>query len=208
MGRGRTGASHSRRLRAILIAAALSLACCAPQPKKQKPEPAVNGQARILQFYARDSVLPLGEKTMLCYGVESTKKVRIVPAVDSVWPALTRCVDIAPAKETTYTLTAEGERGDSVTQSVTVKITAARPHIIEVSVNSLEVKPGEQVNVCYKVKNAPSVKVSPGKVVNTGVASPGFGCVADRPAKTTTYTVVASNAEGVTDTEQVTVRVK
>ena len=73
-------------MRAALIASIIVLASCAPQPKKKKPEPAA-GTARILQFYARDAVLPLGEKTLLCYGVEGAKTVRLKPAIDSVWPA-------------------------------------------------------------------------------------------------------------------------
>ncbi|HEV2689565.1 MAG TPA: hypothetical protein VGV35_13475 [Bryobacteraceae bacterium] len=208
MGRRRAGANHSPILRAILIASALLLACCAPQPKKKKPEPAATKTARILQFYARDAVLPLGEKTLLCYGVDGAKTVHLAPAVDAVWPAFSRCIDIAPSKETTYTLTAEGEDGQPVAQSVTVKVGAPRPKIIEVSVNSLNVHAGEQVSVCYHVKNATSVKVVPGRSLNLAVASSGHGCWADRPARTTTYTVTAYGAGGATDTEHVTVHVK
>lgn len=207
MGRRRSGANHPGILRASLILAVLSLARCAPQPKK-KTEPAANRTARIMQFYARDATLPLGEKTLLCYSVDNTKTLRLTPPADSVWPAQTRCIDIAPVKETTYTLTATGEDGEPVEQSVTVKVGAPRPKIIEVSVNTLNVHPGGQVTVCYKVKNAWSVKVVPGRPINTGIISRGYGCAADRPQKTTTYTVTATGADGTTDTERVTVRVK
>ena len=107
MGRRRIGTDRSRSVRAALIAATLVFACCTPQPNK-KSEPAA-ATARILQFYARDAVLPLGERTLLCYGVEGAKTVRLKPAVESVWPAFSRCIDIAPVNETTYTLTAAGE---------------------------------------------------------------------------------------------------
>jgi hypothetical protein len=162
--------------------------------------PDLSKTARIVQFYARESAVPKGEKTMLCYGVENAKTVRIDPPVDRVWPAISRCFDIAPSAATTYTLTAEGEDKQPVAKSVTVQMGSALPKIIEVVVNSLSVRAGELVRVCYKVKNAKSVKIEPG--------TPEQGCVVDKPTKTTTYTVTASNAEGATDTERVTVSVK
>jgi hypothetical protein len=77
---------------------------------------------------------------------------------------------------------------------------------IEVVVNSLHIHAGEQVNVCYKVRNAKRVMIVPGDAVN--VLTPEHGCVADKPLKTTTYTLTASNTEGIKDTERVTVTVK
>jgi len=207
MGRRRFGAHYSPSLCPILIAFTLALACCTARSKKKSSEPALK-TAHILQFYAKDAVLPLGEKTLLCYGVDGAKTVRLTPAVDTVWPAFTRCFEIAPVKETTYTLAASGEDGKEIEQSVTVKVGAALPKIIEVSVNSVSVHPRQQVTVCYKVKNAVSVKVVPGRALNTGVVAPGHGCVSDGPVKTTTYTVTATGADGKTDTEHVTVNVK
>ncbi|HEY6391136.1 MAG TPA: hypothetical protein VIX89_07660 [Bryobacteraceae bacterium] len=191
MGRRRTIAHHSR----ILLTSVLLLCSCSHPTVRDASK-----TARITQFYARDPAVPRGEKTVLCYGVENAKTVRIQPPVDKVWPAISRCFDIAPSTATTYTLTAEGEDKQKVTQSVTVQIGPAPPKIIEVVVNSLSVHAGELVRVCYKVKNAKSVKVEPG--------TPEHGCVVDKPKKTTTYTVTASNAEGITDTERVTVSVK
>jgi hypothetical protein len=208
MGRRRTGANHSRVLRTILIAAAISLACCAPQPKKKETVPGADTKVRILQFYPRDPVIPSGEKGMLCYGVENAKKVRLLPAVEAVWPALTRCFEIAPLQQITYTLMAEGDDGQEVTKSVTVKIGAPRVRIIEVSVNSLDVQAGEQVSVCYKVKNAASVTVVPGRLLNTGIETPEHRCFIDKPQRTTLYTVTAVGVGGDRDTERVTVRVR
>ena len=163
--------------------------------------------ARITQFYARDPVLPLGEKTVLCYGVDAAKTVSLSPAADKVWPSFSRCFEIAPDKATTYTLTAEGQDEAPVSKSVTVEVGPPLAKIIEVSVNSLTVTPGAQVSVCYKVKNAKSVKVVPGRILNLGL-TPEHGCVIDKPRTTTTYTVTAFNANGATDTEHVTVRVR
>jgi hypothetical protein len=193
MGRRRTCARNSQLL---LIPVLLPCSCSHPPTPVQD----ASKTARIVQFYARETAVPKGEKTVLCYGVENAKTVEIQPPVDKVWPAISRCLDIAPSAATTYTLTAEGEDKQPVTKSVTVQIGSALPKIIEVVVNSLSVHAGEPVRVCYKVKNAKSVKIEPG--------TPDHGCVVDKPKKTTTYTVTASNAEGMTDTERVTVSVK
>ena len=199
MGRRRSSAHNSL----VLLIPALVLCSCS-RPAATVPEPAKT--ARITQFYALEPMLPKGEKTMLCYGVENAKAVRIRPPVERVWPAISRCFDIEPSTATTYTLTAEGEDRQPVTQSLTVQIGSALPKIIEVVVSSLSVHAGEQVRVCYKVKNAKSVKISPGTLVN--VPTPEHGCVVDKPAKTTTYTVTALNAEGISDTERATVTLK
>ena len=74
--------------------------------------------------------------------------------------------------------------------------------------NSLNVHPGERVSVCYKVKNAQSVQVTPGRPMNLAVTSPEHGCVFDVPKQTTTYTVTARGGEGMTDSEHVTVKVR
>jgi len=193
MGRRRTCTRNSR----VLLTSVLLLGSCSHPAATVRD---ASKTARITQFYARESAVPKGEKTVLCYVVENAKTVRIEPPVDKVWPAISRCFEIAPSAATTYILTAEGEDKQSVTKSVTVQIGSALPKIIEVVVNSLSVHAGELVRVCYKVKNAKSVKIEPG--------TPDHGCVVDKPRKTTTYTVTAYNTEGATDSERVTVTVK
>lgn len=207
MGRKRPGARGACGLYGVLIAGLLPAGCSSPPPKKT-PEPAIDRTARIVQFYSRDPVLPKGEKTVLCYGVDNAKTVRLDPPVDRVWPAQSRCIEIAPTQNTTYTLTAAGEDGKEVSKTTELKIGAARPKLNEVSVNALEVKIGDPVMICYKAKNAVSVKVTPGREMSDVVQSPDHGCVVDHPGQTTRYTVTAVNRDGVTDEEHVTVKVK
>src|SRR5580700_9994345 len=83
-----------------------------PAPKP-KAEP-----VKITQFYAADPKIPKGLKGSLCYGVEHASKVELTPAVDDVWPSPTRCIEIAPKQSTRYTLTAYGDDGSRVSQSV------------------------------------------------------------------------------------------
>ena len=44
------------------------------------------------------------------------------PQTNPVWPSYTRCVDVKPTKTTTYTLTATGTDGDTLSREVTVKV--------------------------------------------------------------------------------------
>jgi hypothetical protein len=76
----------------------------------------------ILNFYASPPVIRRGETAQLCYGVSNAKAVRLEPQTNSVWPSYMRCVDVAPRKDTTYTLTAEDGQGNSKTAAVEVKV--------------------------------------------------------------------------------------
>ncbi|MBI1739041.1 MAG: hypothetical protein HYR58_07315 [Acidobacteria bacterium] len=77
----------------------------------------------ILQFYASPGLIRRGETAQLCYGVSNAKTVRVEPRPASgVWPSLSRCVEVAPTKNTTYTLTAEDGKGNSKTATVEVKV--------------------------------------------------------------------------------------
>jgi hypothetical protein len=83
------------------------------------------GGLKILSFYAAPASIARGTHTNLCYSVTGAKTVRMEPAVDAVWPALTRCVQVSPRKDTEYKLIAEDEAGHSVTQSIAVAVKRA-----------------------------------------------------------------------------------
>jgi len=172
-----------------------------PRPQKQvAPAP-----VRITQFYAAPANPPKGEKTLVCYGVENATEVQLDPAVEKVWPSISRCFDLVPAKEMTLTLTAT--RGaERVSQSTTIRPGAPAVKIIEVSINRIDVARGQTVTVCYKTKNAKTVTIEPGSWIEPH--SPEAGCVAHHPQQTTTYTVTATGPGGDTDVEHVTARVK
>ena len=79
-------------------------------------------EVRILQLYAREGMVTSGKSTLLCYGVLNATAVQMDPALSGIYPAVNRCLEIAPTRTTTYTLRAEGPTGSPVTQSVTVKV--------------------------------------------------------------------------------------
>ena len=200
----------------VLIAISLSIFLVWMRPARFRatPRPVTSSApnvVRITQFYAASPAIGRGDKTLLCYGVENARTVRLSPPVERVWPAATRCFEVIPPHTTTYTLTAEDKDGQAATQSVVIEVGPARPKLIDVSVSKLEVDPGELVTVCFKAQNATNfdggalkpLTVGQGQVINT----PEQGCFGDRPRKTTAY-VVKVTGPGGEDSEKVTVTVK
>jgi hypothetical protein len=84
-------------------------------PASQEVPKQYRGTAlKILQFYS-----PRPE--LLCYGVVNADRVKISPQPGEVSPSVSRCMEVHPAKDTTFTLTAESSRGETVSASVIVK---------------------------------------------------------------------------------------
>jgi hypothetical protein len=77
---------------------------------------------KIIAFYATPGVISRGGHTELCYGVTGAKTVRIEPPVGDVWPALSRCLQTSPGKDTEYKITAEDGAGHSATQTLPIKV--------------------------------------------------------------------------------------
>ena len=190
-----------------VLTIALLAGCSRPAPPAEKsaPEPTAS-RAKITQFYASPPVVAKGDKTLLCYGVEGAKAVRIEPAVEQLSPALTRCFEVKPEKTTSYTLTAEDSGGAAVTQAVEVTVGGSKPRLYDISVNATSVKPGQQVSFCFKGANAATVSGGPGKFFMKG--NPQKDCLVHTPQQTTTYQISIANKEGMTDSASVTVEVR
>ena len=182
----------------LLTLAGCGSATAPSAAEKTKPK----RHAKITQFYAADKMIPKGVTGKLCYGVENATKVELQPPSEDVWPSLSRCIEISPAKTTIYTLTAMGEDGAAETKQVEVKAGGAPPRIYDLSVSAQEVHPGQLVRVCFKLQNTTKVKAGPGKF------APGINCLNDNPRKTTTYKIVAYGDDRQEDTGTVTVQVR
>ena len=76
----------------------------------------------IQMFYASPGLIRRGESTRLCYGVSNAKTLKLEPQSNPVWPSHSHCVEVAPAKTTTYTLTIEDAAGNTKSQTVEVKV--------------------------------------------------------------------------------------
>jgi hypothetical protein len=194
---------------AAVAATLLLLPSCGSNAKKEEPraQPAKteSSKARITELYATKPRVTRGEKSMLCYGVENAKSVKLAPAVADVWPAMSRCFEVSPRESTTYTLTAANESGQEVTQTVRVDVGAPGPKILDVNVNRLSVPPGGLVTICYEAHNATDASITPGAFKRP--PDPNRGCFSDKPKKTTTYVVKVMGPGGQTDTQKVTVKV-
>ena len=189
---------------AVLWAAVLA-GCSHPEKPAPKVLQSTVPPVKITQFYTTKPVLGRGEKSLLCYGVENAKTVTLAPPRQELSAALSRCVEVAPAETTKYTLTAEGGDGRKATQDVTVNVGAPRPRIVEVKVSELQVLRGDPVSLCYKVVNTETVRIDP---VHFRAGPRNEGCVVVNPRETTTYVVTATGSGGETDRLPVTVKVK
>ncbi len=192
----------------VTLLAIFLTSCSSSPPAQSAPTGAKKAAAppTIAQFYAQPAVVPKGGKTLLCYGVENATAVRLDPPVEKVWPAMSRCLEITPAKTSTYALTAESADGQTVSKSVTVQVGPAAPKILSVTLSAQQVSAGEDVTICYKAENATSVKVTPSDL--SGQSSPSTGCVTVKPKVTTTYTVTAKGTGGQSDTESAVIKVR
>jgi hypothetical protein len=182
------------------------LAGCGREQKAPEESKPAAPSVKITQFYANPPAVPKGGRSLLCYGVESAAKVRIEPPVEQLSPSLTRCFEVRPTETTTYKLIAEGRDGGSAEATVTVSIGAAAPVLFDLAISSAKVKAGELISFCFQARNATSVRGRPGKFQKGG--NPQKDCLVDQPVKTTTYEIVASNADGLTDSASMTVEVR
>jgi hypothetical protein len=101
-------------------------------------------------------------------------------------------------------LTATGADGQSVSQSVDIEPVevVAAPRLYDIWINSLDIKQGEPIKLCFKAQNAVSREASPGKYDSA------TGCLVDYPKVTTTYNIAAIAKDGQRDTRGIAVKVR
>jgi hypothetical protein len=166
-------------------------------------------QVKILQFYAREGNLTQGSPTVLCYGVLNARSVRITPPVEGVSPALSRCLEIAPTKNTEYTLTAEGNDGKSVTESFVLNVSpdeSTLPRISYFRISNHKVEGGRHIfTLAFADRNGDEVSVDP-PVFPTLHGAPN-GQFSVSPEQTTTYTLTVSGKFGHKAQKTLTVEV-
>jgi len=171
----------------------------APEPNP-KFEAAYGGTAvKILQFYARDGVVTEGQGTVICYGVLNAKSLRIDPPVEGVYPALNRCIAVDPERDTKYTLTAEGNDGQTASAQLALAVKpdpANLPRITEFEVVKHSFELGHHYfTIAFRFENARTVKIDP-PVFSTIEDSAPFGQFIVAPATSTTYTLTVVGKKG------------
>jgi len=93
-----------------------------PERVERDPLAKYGSTLKILQFYTSGGEIAAGQKALLCYGVVNATAVKLEPPVESVWPSVSRCFEVKPAKTTRYTLTADGAGGATASESVEVVV--------------------------------------------------------------------------------------
>jgi hypothetical protein len=199
----------------VSLAIVMFAGCSAPQ-KQPEPKPASAAPPKIVHFYASPGVVPPGEPFLMCYGVENARTVKLSPPVERITPSLNRCISVTARAATTYTLTAENDAG-TVTESLAIKMgaktakTAEAPApqpsgMIQLFISSAtEITAGQQATLCYGVNGAKSARIEP----QLGeVPALEKHCVRVGPHRTTTYTLIATSADGQSDREKLTITVK
>lgn len=76
----------------------------------------------IRGFYVLPRSVNPGESAQLCYDVANATQVTLDPPVGAVWPSHSRCLNVAPKKTTTYTLTIAGASGKTVSEQVELRV--------------------------------------------------------------------------------------
>ena len=77
---------------------------------------------KILDFYATPTTVRLGQKALICYGVNAAASVQLNPQVEQLHPAISHCFQVAPHRDTEYKLTVADYAGHTLTQSVAIQV--------------------------------------------------------------------------------------
>ena len=173
-------------------------------------ERAYGGTAvKIVQFYSREGTMFEGSTTVLCYGVANARSVRIEPPVEGVSVSFNRCVEVAPERDTRYTLTAEGNDGHTVSESFVLKVRPnpeTLPKITAFRITKHETDRGHHIfSIAFAQQNGELVDIDP-PVFPTLHGAPN-GSFYVSPEKTTTYTLTVTGKKGRQTRRQLTVEV-
>ncbi|HTZ49677.1 MAG TPA: hypothetical protein VMH20_18950 [Verrucomicrobiae bacterium] len=76
----------------------------------------------IRAFYIAPAEIRRGGTAQICYDVANAKTVTLDPPAGEVWPSHNRCLDVSPAKTTSYTLTITDATGKDASQTVELQV--------------------------------------------------------------------------------------
>jgi len=146
---------------------------------------------QVVRFTATPSQIAAGQSSTLAWNVTNATSVSISGVGSGLNAQGTATV--SPTTTTTYTLTATGASGQTVTATVTVTVGASKPAIIRFAAAPLHINQGQSSLLSWSTTGASTV------TINNGVGSvPVNGSQNVSPSQTTTYTLTATGADGVT----------
>ena len=167
--------------------------------------------AKIIRFEVLREIGPGGANDVqfrLCYEVRDATHAEIDNDGGAVVLNEPRCQQVKPERTTTYTLSATGSDGRTVSRQATVDATRPpppEPQILSFDASPAKVEAGQKAQLCFQLKDASNVQIDSG--VPHLEAGTERQCVSVAPTSTTTYTLTAFNSEGKTRTRQTTINV-
>lgn len=120
--------------------------------------------------------------------IELLKGAKLADTRYEIWASNSLCV--------TRVIAACGQGGKQAAPAAVIREFVARP---------ASVAPGAEAQLCFAVENAARITLRPDPGV---LKRAGKDCMVVRPTRTTTYTLMVSNAEGASVSRQFTVRVQ
>jgi len=162
------------------------------------PAPEYNPAALINAFSASKSAIEVGETVVLTWTTTNAATVTISPNVGAV--ATSGSTTVTPGAITTYTLTAKGKSGNSVSSTTTVTV---RQRVLPaIGISQPTIKRGESASLSWNAPGAVGVYI-------TGVGSANSSGTAQvSPEQSTTYTLTASYIDGTSQSTSITVNVE
>jgi hypothetical protein len=76
----------------------------------------------IRAFYVAPAEIHRGGTAQICYDVANAKTVTLDPPAGEVWASHDRCLDVSPAKTTSYTLTITDSAGKTASQAIELQV--------------------------------------------------------------------------------------
>jgi NB-ARC domain len=167
-------------------------------------------QAEIVQFRVDRQDGPGGPNDVqfrLCYEVRNAAHAEIDNNGGSVVLNRPHCQPITPQQTTTYTLSATGPDGRTVTRQAiadATKLPAPPPQIVSFEAPERVIQ-GNAADLCFQLKDASSAQIEPGPRRVPIIAD--RQCIKVTPLERTTYTLRAFNSEGLEKSENRTIAV-
>ncbi len=169
---------------------------------------------QVLSFTANPQAVALGEDSVLSWNVSDATGVRITDGAGTEvfnGATLMGTMTVTPAVATppgtvTYTLVATDDQSRMATESVTINVNPPNGPTVSFSANPTSIMLGQTSDLQWMVTNAVSVAISDGTSTTTTTADL-TGTLTVMPLATTTYTLVATDANNVTAMAMATVTV-
>ena len=146
--------------------------------------------AQIIRFEANPLSIQPGQQSTLSWSTTGATQVSI-SGVGAVTP--NGSTTVSPTQTTTYTLSATGSDGKTVTAPITITVASgAIPQVVVFVATPQNIDAGSSTKLCWQVTGATNISIQPGVGSNLNAND----CATVAPTATTTYTLTATNATG------------